>query len=84
MIYVIALICPIMVFLAYREGIKTGLSINQGKVPPITPKAIKEEKQVIKEEQEKQKEATIQRMQMAIDVEEALNFANLYKKEGEE
>lgn len=77
---IVMIICMIIVLLAYREGIRTGLSLQSNKLPPITPKAIKEEKkefeQAIKKEEEKMKETE----KMNSDVTEAFNIKGLYKE----
>ena len=77
--YVLVVFVPIMVFLAYREGIRTGLALRESKLPPITPKAIKQAKEA--EEQEiKAKNDFAEKQEKDIrDLEEALNFSNLYK-----
>lgn len=90
MIYVLAVLnmvfmslAVVFVFIAYREGIKAGMSIkNETKLPPIAPKAIKEER----EEREREVEHIIdevekfeaERKKELQDISEAMDMGNLY------
>ena len=68
-----------IVFLAYREGIKTGLSMQSEKVPPITPKGIKKEQERQDFEQEQGEKEAIYTDELLKDVNEAMDLSRMYE-----
>lgn len=73
------LVAMVLVFLAYREGIKTGLSMQNGKVPAITPTEKKVEMNEFERAVKAEERALKEQDTIISDIEEALNFNNLYK-----
>lgn len=68
-----------MVFVAYREGIKTGLSLKQDKLPPITKKEKEKATDELTQMINKDNEIKLENEKLMNDVTEAMNLSNLYE-----
>lgn len=68
----------ILIFLAYREGLRTGLGIRENKLVAVTPKGVKKEKKEFKEKVEAEQEIKKAVEKITDDMKEALDISRLY------
>lgn len=68
----------ILIFLAYREGLRTGLGIRENKLVAVTPKKIKKEKKEFQEKVEAEQEIKKAVEKITDDMKEALDISRLY------